>query len=51
MNTGWMNHNKLGEAFIRAYNELNWCTGVMFWQYVSDINGQGIQKIVSNLMK
>lgn len=42
MNTGWMDLNILGDAFVRAYNEQNWCSGVMFWQYVSDLNGEGV---------
>jgi chitinase len=38
-NTGWMDITILGEAVSRAYSELNWYGGVMFWQFNSDSNG------------
>lgn len=43
MNTGWMDLSMLGDVFVKAYKEQNWCTGVMFWQYASDLNGEGVQ--------
>eukprot|EP00919_Chromeraceae_sp_WS-2016_P023289 GHVR01055359.1.p1 GENE.GHVR01055359.1~~GHVR01055359.1.p1 ORF type:complete len:166 (+),score=16.54 GHVR01055359.1:1497-1994(+) len=49
MNTGLMDLDRLGEAVTRAYNELGWYGGVMFWQYSSDISGTGIKKAANNL--
>eukprot|EP00919_Chromeraceae_sp_WS-2016_P023286 GHVR01055355.1.p1 GENE.GHVR01055355.1~~GHVR01055355.1.p1 ORF type:complete len:169 (+),score=14.26 GHVR01055355.1:532-1038(+) len=48
-NTGLMDLNKLGEAVTKAYKELGWYAGVMFWQYSSDINGTAIKTAANNL--
>jgi len=41
-NTGWMDMTALGDAATRAYKELNWYGGIMYWQLVSDVGGKSI---------
>lgn len=41
-NTGWVRPSYLGYSLLRAYRELDWCGGVMFWQYSSDRNGTAV---------
>lgn len=48
-NSGWMELSVLGEASTRAYNEMEWYAGVMFWQYPSDLTGEGIRKAAGHL--
>jgi chitinase len=48
-NTGWMDHNTLGQATSKAYSDLGWYAGVMFWQYPSDLNGDAISKSAGHL--
>ena len=38
-NTGWVKPSYLAYSLLRAYRELDWCGGIMFWQYSSDKNG------------
>lgn len=42
-NTGVVNHEELGKWIARAEHELNWRTGVMYWQYCSDKEGKAIK--------
>lgn len=44
-----MDLSALGEATTRAYNEIQWYGGVMFWQYPSDLTGDGIRKAAGHL--
>jgi chitinase len=39
MNTGYVSPSNLGTWTTRAFNELGWYAGVMFWQLRSDTNG------------
>ena len=50
-NTGIVNSVDLGNWCVRAYQELNWTAGVMFWQYKSDANGTIINNAAGQLIK
>ncbi len=49
MNSGWMDSSVLGAATTRAYNELQWYAGVMFWQYPSDPVGAIVKNAAGHL--
>jgi hypothetical protein len=38
-----VNHEELGKWMVQANHNFKWHTGVMYWQYSSDINGKAIQ--------
>lgn len=42
-NTGLVDHNELGRWISQAYTQNHWFAGVMYWQYVSDVNGNAIR--------
>ena len=42
-NTGTVDPRDLGDWVARAYKEIGWFSGVMFWQYISDLNGKAIE--------
>lgn len=42
-NTGWVDHEELGEWIAKAYAEYHWFAGVMYWQYISDLSGNCIR--------
>lgn len=42
-NTGLVNHDDLGKWAGQAYQEKKWYAGIMYWQYVSDVNGNAIK--------
>lgn len=50
MNTGYVSLSDLGAWTTRAFKELNWYAGVMFWQYKSDLSGIGIRNATSGLV-
>lgn len=50
MNTGLVSPADLGAWTARAFNELGWYAGVMFWQYKSDLNGSVINAAASTLI-
>lgn len=50
-NTGIVNSVDLGNWCLRAYQEMNWTAGVMFWQYKSDGAGIIINNAAAQLIK
>ena len=50
MNTGLVTPSDLGAWTSRAYSELGWYAGVMFWQYRSDLAGTVVSTATSNLV-
>lgn len=49
-NNGWMSGVSLSDAFVANYHYNGWKTGVMFWQFSSDINGGMVSSAISALM-
>lgn len=43
-NTGLVDHTQLGQWVSQAYTQQKWYAGIMYWQYVSDGNGDAIKK-------
>ncbi len=50
-NTGIVSSVDLGNWCVKAYQELNWTAGVMFWQYKSDGAGTIINNAAAQLIK
>lgn len=50
-NTGLVGHEELGKWIGRAKGEYGWGTGVMYWQYISDLDGVAIGKSMGELMR
>lgn len=50
MNSGLVSAADLGTWTSRAYTELGWYGGVMYWQYKSDLDGSVIKTATSSLM-
>lgn len=50
-NTGYIKPIELGKMLLRAYEEINWHTGVMIWQYSSDEDGTAIVAATYELIK
>ena len=46
-NTGYMEIPKLASAIKRAYDELGYYSGVAFWQYASDSDGEIIKQVAT----
>lgn len=49
-NNGWMNGASLSDAFVANYHYSGWKTGVMFWQFSSDVSGGMVSSAISALM-
>lgn len=50
MNTGLVSATDLGAWTSRAFTELGWYAGVMFWQFRSDLDGSLMRTATSNLV-
>jgi hypothetical protein len=50
MNTGFVEAEDLGEWIARAYEDLGWFAGVMYWQYISDSKGELINKAAKSII-
>jgi len=46
-NTGYMEKGALAAAFKRAYDELGYYSGVSYWQYFSDLNGDSVKQVAT----
>lgn len=49
-NNGWMSGASLSDAFVANYQYNGWKTGVMFWQFSSDVSGGMVSSAISALM-
>ena len=50
-NTGAVSSSDLGVWTTKAYTELKWYGGVMYWQYVSDVGGNAIHNAAGHLVE
>lgn len=48
-NTGAVDNGQLGNWVTKAYTDLKWYGGIMYWQYISDNGGQNIAKSAGHL--
>lgn len=42
-NTGLVNHDELGKWVAQFYQQNKWYARMMYWQYISDLNGNAIK--------
>jgi chitinase len=49
MNTGYVESLTLGQWTSKAFDDLKWYAGVMYWQYKSDLNGVEISNSAGHL--
>lgn len=50
-NTGFVEAADLGNWTNKAFKDLGWFAGVMYWQYFSDSKGTLIDRATSSLIK
>ena len=50
-NTGTVNSSDLGAWTAKAFHDMKWYGGVMYWQYASDVSGNAIQNAVGHLIE